>query len=144
MTKRKWGDRREAVRAVSTRDDPQNPGRRTSRGRFSESWKRLSSRQGSTKRSGLGSQQSQVRGTHLPEVDQTGELVHCRTLQPVKKTKLHCCLEFDEINGWMDVFDLLVFNESWMIVCSWKSVFLGWAQIPAVTGQGNASAESEL
>lgn len=61
MTKRKWGDRREAVRACSTRDDPQNPGRRTSRGRFSESWKRLSSRQGSTRRSGLGSQQQQVR-----------------------------------------------------------------------------------
>lgn len=61
MTKRKWGDRREAIRACSTRDDPQNPGRRTSRGRFSESWKRLSSRQGSTKRSGLGSLQQQVR-----------------------------------------------------------------------------------
>ncbi|KAG5281164.1 hypothetical protein AALO_G00068110 [Alosa alosa] len=66
MTKRKWGDRREAIRACSTRDEPQNSGRRTSRGRFSESWKRLSSRQGSTKRSGLGSLQQQVRPRRQP------------------------------------------------------------------------------
>ncbi|KAG7481207.1 hypothetical protein MATL_G00064410 [Megalops atlanticus] len=57
MGKKTWSERREVVRGCSTRDDPPGPGRGTSRGRFSESWKRLSSRQGSTKRSGLGSQQ---------------------------------------------------------------------------------------
>lgn len=49
----------------SNRDEVVEVGRkrsasRASRGRFSESWKRISSRQGSTKRSGLQSQQPTV------------------------------------------------------------------------------------
>ncbi|MCJ8746696.1 hypothetical protein PDJAM_G00144700 [Pangasius djambal] len=58
MTKRKWEGRREGFRVSTTREEAQGPGRPTSRGRFSESWKRLSSRQGSTKRSGLAAQQA--------------------------------------------------------------------------------------
>ncbi|KAF7687631.1 hypothetical protein HF521_014859 [Silurus meridionalis] len=61
MTKRKWEGRREGFRVNTTREEAQGPGRPTSRGRFSESWKRLSSRQGSTKRSGLAAQQAAVR-----------------------------------------------------------------------------------
>lgn len=61
MTKRKWEGRREGFRVNTTREEAQGPGRSTSRGRFSESWKRLSSRQGSTKRSGLAAQQAAVR-----------------------------------------------------------------------------------
>ncbi|KAG7318573.1 hypothetical protein KOW79_018328 [Hemibagrus wyckioides] len=61
MTKRKWEGRREGFRVNTTREETQGPGRPTSRGRFSESWKRLSSRQGSTKRSGLAAQQAAVR-----------------------------------------------------------------------------------
>lgn len=61
MTKRKWDGRREGFRVNTTREEAQGPSRPTSRGRFSESWKRLSSRQGSTKRSGLAAQQAAVR-----------------------------------------------------------------------------------
>lgn len=61
MTKRKWEGRREGFKVSSTREEAQGPGRPSTRGRFSESWKRLSSRQGSTKRSGLASQQVAVR-----------------------------------------------------------------------------------
>lgn len=61
MTKRKWEGRREGFKVNSTREEAQGPGRPSTRGRFSESWKRLSSRQGSTKRSGLASQQAAVR-----------------------------------------------------------------------------------
>lgn len=61
MTKRKWEGRREGFKVSSTREEAQGPGRPSTRGRFSESWKRLSSRQGSTKRSGLASQQAAVR-----------------------------------------------------------------------------------
>lgn len=61
MTKRKWEGRREGFKVSTTREEAQGPGRPSTRGRFSESWKRLSSRQGSTKRSGLASQQAVVR-----------------------------------------------------------------------------------
>ncbi|KAL1274106.1 hypothetical protein QQF64_026920 [Cirrhinus molitorella] len=52
MTKRKWEGRREGFKVSSTREEAQGPGRPSTRGRFSESWKRLSSRQGSTKSKG--------------------------------------------------------------------------------------------
>ncbi|GAA6109843.1 transient receptor potential cation channel subfamily M member 3 isoform X1 [Tachysurus ichikawai] len=64
MTKRKWDGRREGFRVNTTREETQGPGRPTSRGRFSESWKRLSSRQGSTKRSGLAAQQAARQNIH--------------------------------------------------------------------------------
>ncbi|GAA6221008.1 transient receptor potential cation channel subfamily M member 3-like isoform X1 [Lates japonicus] len=68
-SKKKWAERRELrrERPFSTRDDSSvasgtsGPGRPTTRGRFSESWKRLSSRGGSTKRGVLNSQQPPVR-----------------------------------------------------------------------------------
>ncbi|AWP06872.1 putative transient receptor potential cation channel subfamily M member 3 [Scophthalmus maximus] len=64
-SKKKWAERRElrGERQFSTRDDASvasgtsGPGRPTTRGRFSESWKRLSSRGGSTKRGVINSQQ---------------------------------------------------------------------------------------
>lgn len=52
-------------RGCSDREDSAESRRRSrsaSRGRFAESWKRLSSKQGSTKRSGLPSQQTPVSG----------------------------------------------------------------------------------
>ncbi|KAJ8006006.1 hypothetical protein DPEC_G00123780 [Dallia pectoralis] len=59
---KKWGEsRREGIRrnrTFSTREESAaGTGRPTTRGRFSESWKRLSSRGGSTKRGPLNSQQ---------------------------------------------------------------------------------------
>lgn len=68
-SKKKWAEQRELrrERQFSTRDDASvasgtsGPGRSTTRGRFSESWKRLSSRGGSTKRGALNSQQPPVR-----------------------------------------------------------------------------------
>ncbi|XP_028852656.1 transient receptor potential cation channel subfamily M member 3 isoform X5 [Denticeps clupeoides] len=76
MNKRKWAERREGVRSCSTREDSQNLGRRTSRGRFSESWRRLSSRQGSTKKSGLGSQQQQAQKSWIERAFSKRECVH--------------------------------------------------------------------
>ncbi|EPY73207.1 hypothetical protein CB1_026915008 [Camelus ferus] len=57
---KKWRDAAEMERGCSDREDNAESRRRSrsaSRGRFAESWKRLSSKQGSTKRSGLPSQQ---------------------------------------------------------------------------------------
>ena len=61
----KWRDAGEMERGCSDREDSAENRRRSrsaSRGRFAESWKRLSSKQGSTKRSGLPSQQTPVSG----------------------------------------------------------------------------------
>lgn len=62
---KKWRDATEMERGCSDREDSAESRRRSrsaSRGRFAESWKRLSSKQGSTKRSGLPSQQTPVSG----------------------------------------------------------------------------------
>lgn len=66
---KKWRDAAEMERGCSDREDSAESRRRSrsaSRGRFAESWKRLSSKQGSTKRSGLLSQQTPVSGREWP------------------------------------------------------------------------------
>lgn len=62
---KKWRDAAEMERGGSDREDggeSRRCSRNASRGRLAESWKRLSSKQGSTKRSGLPSQQTPVSG----------------------------------------------------------------------------------
>uniref|UniRef100_A0A8C2EL36 Transient receptor potential cation channel, subfamily M, member 3 n=1 Tax=Cyprinus carpio TaxID=7962 RepID=A0A8C2EL36_CYPCA len=76
MTKRKWEGRREGFKVSSTREEAQGPGRPSTRGRFSESWKRLSSRQGSTKRSGLASQQVAAQKSWIERAFSKRECVH--------------------------------------------------------------------
>ncbi|XP_058491977.1 transient receptor potential cation channel subfamily M member 3 isoform X9 [Solea solea] len=79
-SKKKWAERRE--RTFSTRDDPSaapgasGPGRPTTRGRFSESWKRLSSRGGSTKRGALNSQQPPAQKSWIERAFSKRECVH--------------------------------------------------------------------
>ncbi|XP_028314184.1 transient receptor potential cation channel subfamily M member 3 isoform X10 [Gouania willdenowi] len=83
-SKKKWAERRELKRErpFSTRDDSSvasgtsGPGRSTTRGRFSESWKRLSSRGGSTKRGGLNSQQTQAQKSWIERAFSKRECVH--------------------------------------------------------------------
>ncbi|XP_061881443.1 transient receptor potential cation channel subfamily M member 3 isoform X2 [Entelurus aequoreus] len=83
-SKKKWAERRELRReqTCSTRDDASvasgasGPGRPTTRGRFSESWKRLSSRGGSTKRGALGSQQPAAQKSWIERAFSKRECVH--------------------------------------------------------------------
>ncbi|KAM9810431.1 transient receptor potential cation channel subfamily M member 3 isoform 2-T2 [Neosynchiropus ocellatus] len=83
-SKKKWSERRELRRdrPLSTRDDTSvasgtsGPGRSTTRGRFSESWKRLSSRGGSTKRGGLNSQQIPAQKSWIERAFSKRECVH--------------------------------------------------------------------
>ncbi|XP_051923316.1 transient receptor potential cation channel subfamily M member 3 isoform X13 [Hippocampus zosterae] len=83
-SKKKWAERRETRKeqAFSTRDDASvasgasGPGRPTARGRFSESWKRLSSRGGSTKRGALGSQQPPAQKSWIERAFSKRECVH--------------------------------------------------------------------
>ncbi|XP_013868006.1 transient receptor potential cation channel subfamily M member 3 isoform X9 [Austrofundulus limnaeus] len=83
-SKKKWAERRELRRdrAFSTRDDASvasgasGPGRPTTRGRFSESWKRLSSRGGSTKRGALNSQQPPAQKSWIERAFSKRECVH--------------------------------------------------------------------
>ncbi|XP_054628837.1 transient receptor potential cation channel subfamily M member 3 isoform X10 [Dunckerocampus dactyliophorus] len=83
-SKKKWAERREQHREqpFSTRDDASvasgasGPGRPTTRGRFSESWKRLSSRGGSTKRGTLGSQQPGAQKSWIERAFSKRECVH--------------------------------------------------------------------
>ncbi|XP_052448984.1 transient receptor potential cation channel subfamily M member 3 isoform X4 [Carassius gibelio] len=76
MTKRKWEERREGFNVNSTKEEAQGPGRPSTRGRFSESWKRLSSRKGSTKRSGLASQQAAAQKSWIERAFSKRECVH--------------------------------------------------------------------
>uniref|UniRef100_A0A8C4H1D6 Transient receptor potential cation channel, subfamily M, member 3 n=1 Tax=Dicentrarchus labrax TaxID=13489 RepID=A0A8C4H1D6_DICLA len=83
-SKKKWAERRELRRdrPFSTRDDSSvasgtsGPGRPTTRGRFSESWKRLSSRGGSTKRGVLNSQQPPAQKSWIERAFSKRECVH--------------------------------------------------------------------
>ncbi|XP_070992031.1 LOW QUALITY PROTEIN: transient receptor potential cation channel subfamily M member 3 [Oncorhynchus clarkii lewisi] len=80
-SKKKLGDiRREGIRrdrACSTREESsEGPGRPTTRGRFSESWKRLSSRGGSTKRGALNSQQPPAQKSWIERAFSKRECVH--------------------------------------------------------------------
>ncbi|XP_049619620.1 transient receptor potential cation channel subfamily M member 3 isoform X6 [Syngnathus scovelli] len=83
-SKKKWSERRETRKEqpFSTRDDASvasgasGPGRPTTRGRFSESWKRLSSRGGSTKRGALGSQQPTAQKSWIERAFSKRECVH--------------------------------------------------------------------
>uniref|UniRef100_A0A668RZM5 Uncharacterized protein n=1 Tax=Oreochromis aureus TaxID=47969 RepID=A0A668RZM5_OREAU len=83
-SKKKWAERREIrrERPFSTRDDSSvasgtsGPGRPTTRGRFSESWKRLSSRGGSTKRGVLNSQQPPAQKSWIERAFSKRECVH--------------------------------------------------------------------
>ncbi|XP_030271653.1 transient receptor potential cation channel subfamily M member 3 isoform X18 [Sparus aurata] len=83
-SKKKWAERRELRRdrTFSTRDDSSvasgtsGPGRPTTRGRFSESWKRLSSRGGSTKRGALNSQQPPAQKSWIERAFSKRECVH--------------------------------------------------------------------
>ncbi|XP_047448938.1 transient receptor potential cation channel subfamily M member 3 isoform X9 [Mugil cephalus] len=83
-SKKKWAERRELRRdrPFSTRDDSSvasgtsGPGRPTTRGRFSESWKRLSSRGGSTKRGALNSQQPPAQKSWIERAFSKRECVH--------------------------------------------------------------------
>ncbi|XP_042610705.1 transient receptor potential cation channel subfamily M member 3-like isoform X3 [Cyprinus carpio] len=76
MTKRKWEGRREGFKVNTTKEEAQGPGRPSTRGRFSESWKRLSSRKGSTKRSGLASQQAAAQKSWIERAFSKRECVH--------------------------------------------------------------------
>lgn len=80
---KKWRDAGEMERGCSDREDSAESRRRSrsaSRGRFAESWKRLSSKQGSTKRSGLPAQQTPVSwgesGPQRPSFPGARNLVH--------------------------------------------------------------------
>ncbi|XP_042278234.1 transient receptor potential cation channel subfamily M member 3 isoform X7 [Thunnus maccoyii] len=83
-SKKKWAERRELrrERPFSTRDDSSvasgtsGPGRPTTKGRFSESWKRLSSRGGSTKRGVLNSQQPPAQKSWIERAFSKRECVH--------------------------------------------------------------------
>uniref|UniRef100_A0A3P8X866 Transient receptor potential cation channel, subfamily M, member 3 n=1 Tax=Esox lucius TaxID=8010 RepID=A0A3P8X866_ESOLU len=78
---KKWGEsRRDGIRrnqTFSTRDESSaGTGRPTTRGRFSESWKRLSSRGGSTKRGPLNSQQPPAQKSWIERAFSKRECVH--------------------------------------------------------------------
>ncbi|XP_015254413.1 PREDICTED: transient receptor potential cation channel subfamily M member 3-like isoform X4 [Cyprinodon variegatus] len=96
-SKKKWSERRELrrERAFSTRDDlsvasgASGPGRPTARGRFSESWKRLSSRGGSTKRGALNSQQPPAQKSWIERAFSKRECVHI--IASTKDPHRCCC-----------------------------------------------------
>ncbi|KAM6965098.1 transient receptor potential cation channel subfamily M member 3 isoform 3-T3 [Aplochiton taeniatus] len=100
-SKKKWDDRREGCRelrrerAFSVRDDASvtsgasGTGRPNSRGRLSESWKRLSSRGGSTKRGALNSQQPPAQKSWIERVFSKRECV--RIIVSAKDPHRCCC-----------------------------------------------------
>ncbi|XP_029016492.1 transient receptor potential cation channel subfamily M member 3 isoform X10 [Betta splendens] len=96
-SKKKWAERRELrrERPFSTRDDSSvasgtsGPGRPTTRGRFSESWKRLSSRGGSTKRGALNSQQPPAQKSWIERAFSKRECVHI--IASAKDPHRCCC-----------------------------------------------------
>uniref|UniRef100_A0A2K5HFL1 Transient receptor potential cation channel subfamily M member 3 n=1 Tax=Colobus angolensis palliatus TaxID=336983 RepID=A0A2K5HFL1_COLAP len=88
---KKWRDAAEMERGCSDREDSAESRRRSrsaSRGRFAESWKRLSSKQGSTKRSGLPSQQMPAQKSWIERAFYKRECVH---IIPSTKDPHRCC-----------------------------------------------------
>ncbi|XP_017828584.3 transient receptor potential cation channel subfamily M member 3 isoform X7 [Callithrix jacchus] len=88
---KKWRDAAEMERGCSDREDSAESRRRSrsaSRGRFAESWKRLSSKQGSTKRSGLQSQQTPAQKSWIERAFYKRECVH---IIPSTKDPHRCC-----------------------------------------------------
>ncbi|KAM8962975.1 transient receptor potential cation channel subfamily M member 3 isoform 14-T14 [Lycaon pictus] len=88
---KKWRDAAEVERGCSERDDSAESRRRSrsaSRGRFAESWKRLSSKQGSTKRAGLPSQQTPAQKSWIERAFYKRECVH---IIPSTKDPHRCC-----------------------------------------------------
>ncbi|XP_052618619.1 transient receptor potential cation channel subfamily M member 3 isoform X11 [Peromyscus californicus insignis] len=88
---KKWRDAGEMERGCSDREDSAESRRRSrsaSRGRFAESWKRLSSKQGSTKRSGLPSQQTPAQKSWIERAFYKRECVH---IIPSTKDPHRCC-----------------------------------------------------
>ncbi|XP_034025898.1 transient receptor potential cation channel subfamily M member 3 isoform X1 [Thalassophryne amazonica] len=96
-SKKKWAERRELrrERPFSTRDDSSaasgtsGPGRATTKGRFSESWKRISSRGGSTKRGVLNSQQPLAQKSWIERAFSKRECVHI--IASIKDPHRCCC-----------------------------------------------------
>ncbi|XP_031245811.1 transient receptor potential cation channel subfamily M member 3 isoform X23 [Mastomys coucha] len=88
---KKWRDAGEMERGCSDREDSAESRRRSrsaSRGRFAESWKRLSSKQGSTKRSGLPAQQTPAQKSWIERAFYKRECVH---IIPSTKDPHRCC-----------------------------------------------------
>ncbi|XP_044612656.1 transient receptor potential cation channel subfamily M member 3 isoform X6 [Equus asinus] len=88
---KKWRDAAELERGCPDREDSAESRRRSrsaSRGRFAESWKRLSSKQGSTKRSGLQSQQTPAQKSWIERAFYKRECVH---IIPSTKDPHRCC-----------------------------------------------------
>uniref|UniRef100_I3MES4 Transient receptor potential cation channel subfamily M member 3 n=1 Tax=Ictidomys tridecemlineatus TaxID=43179 RepID=I3MES4_ICTTR len=88
---KKWRDAAEMERGCSDREDSGENRRRSrsaSRGRFAESWKRLSSKQGSTKRSGLPSQPTPAQKSWIERAFYKRECVH---IIPSTKDPHRCC-----------------------------------------------------
>ncbi|XP_058421660.1 transient receptor potential cation channel subfamily M member 3 isoform X14 [Diceros bicornis minor] len=88
---KKWRDAAELERGCSEREDSaesRRHSRSASRGRFAESWKRLSSKQGSTKRSGLQSQQTPAQKSWIERAFYKRECVH---IIPTTKDPHRCC-----------------------------------------------------
>ncbi|XP_060009424.1 transient receptor potential cation channel subfamily M member 3 isoform X7 [Lagenorhynchus albirostris] len=88
---KKWRDAAEMERGCEDREDSAESRRRSrsaSRGRFAESWKRLSSKQGSTKRSGLPSQQTLAQKSWIERAFYKRECVH---IIPSTKDPHRCC-----------------------------------------------------
>ncbi|XP_063151208.1 transient receptor potential cation channel subfamily M member 3 isoform X4 [Candoia aspera] len=86
---RKWRSPSEAEKGCSDKEElDRRRSRSASRGRFAESWKRLSSRQGSTKRSGLPSQQPPAQKSWIERAFYKRECVH---IIPSTKDPHRCC-----------------------------------------------------
>ncbi|XP_043572483.1 transient receptor potential cation channel subfamily M member 3 isoform X2 [Chiloscyllium plagiosum] len=88
VSKKKWRSPGETEKGGSVREEV--PESRSSRGKFAESWKRLSSKQGSVKRSGLPSQQQQQQAqkSWIERAFCKRECVH---IIPSTKDHHRCC-----------------------------------------------------
>ncbi|XP_034955951.2 transient receptor potential cation channel subfamily M member 3 isoform X1 [Zootoca vivipara] len=87
---KKWRSPSEAEKGTSSDKEEldRRRSRSASRGRFAESWKRLSSRQGSTKRSGLSSQPPPAQKSWIERAFYKRECVH---IIPSTKDPHRCC-----------------------------------------------------
>ncbi|XP_066472747.1 transient receptor potential cation channel subfamily M member 3 isoform X1 [Tiliqua scincoides] len=86
---KKWRSPSEAEKGSLDKEElGRRRSRSASRGRFAESWKRLSSRQGSTKRAGLGSQQPPAQKSWIERAFYKRECVH---IIPSTKDPHRCC-----------------------------------------------------
>lgn len=142
---KKWRSPSQAEKGCSDKEElGRRRSRSASRGRFAESWKRLSSRQGSTKRSGLASQQPPVSRGCLGLVSLWRPFLFCGAPQLLPWTPFSpwTCRALSGTSverGSAPVGQFLSSRENWRLILTGRGRELGLLLLRQIKARGGCS-----